>query len=119
MHKPRRRTIVAQLAAAFAVAGIASIHAPPAVRAHGKSETHIVRITKFVFAPNRLEVHPGDVIRWVNGDIVPHTATALDGSWDTGEIEPGGSGEITVSDKMSAAYFCRFHPMMKASLRIV
>ena len=119
MKKMRRRTLVAQLAAASAAAGTVPALIPRPARADGKPKTHTVRIARFVFAPKRLDVRPGDTIRWVNSDIVPHTATALDGTWDTGEIKRGGSGEITVTAKTSSAYFCRFHPMMKAFLRVV
>lgn len=49
---------------------------------------------------------------------MPHTATAVDESWDTGKIKPGQSGEIKVTADTHSAYFCRYHPMMKVKLRI-
>ena len=112
----QRRTFVANLAAAIAAASVLPFTS--AVRAHGKPKTHIVHITNFVFAPNTLKVHAGDTLRWINDDIVPHTATAADKSWATGELKPRQSGEIKVTADMHTAYFCRFHPTMKAKLRI-
>jgi plastocyanin len=34
-------------------------------------------------------VAPGTTVRWVNGDTIPHTVTADDGSFDSGVLEPG------------------------------
>ena len=81
--------------------------------------THQVDITGFEFAPSILKVKPGDTITWTNRDIAPHTATALDGSWDTGRLNRGQSATITVTSGFSSAYLCTFHPMMKASLEII
>lgn len=113
----QRRTFVAQLAVAFAAAGTVPFMASRSA-AQGTPKTHTVRIARFVFAPRRLNVSAGDTIRWINRDIVPHTATADDESWDTGEMKPGQTGEIRVRADMTLTYFCRFHPAMKASLRI-
>ena len=109
----QRRTFLRTIAAA----GAAAI-ATPAARAAGKPTTHTIVIADFVFTPETLTVRPGDRIRWINRDIVPHTATALDESWDTGEIGAGKSTEFTVTAGMMETYFCRFHASMKASLAL-
>ena len=83
------------------------------------SRTHIVEIRDFVFAPDRIEVRPGDRITWINRDIAPHTATADDGSWDSGELRRDEEWQTTVDVGMKADYYCRFHPMMKARLEIL
>ncbi len=80
---------------------------------------HRVAIRGFRFDPELIEVKPGDVIIWTNYDIAPHTATAHDNSWDTGLIATGISEKISVSKKFAPDYFCRFHPMMQAKLKIV
>jgi len=82
------------------------------------SVTHTVVIGNSVFAPDVLKVRPGDRIKWTNRDIVPHTATATDESWDTGEIAAGESAEVAVTAGFGVAYFCRFHPMMKGLLQV-
>lgn len=102
----------------IAAAGAAAI-ATPAARAARTPVTHTVTIGNFVFAPDTLEVRPGDRIRWINRDIVPHTATATGESWDTGEIAAGESAEVAVTVGFGAAYFCQFHPMMKGRLLIL
>ncbi len=82
------------------------------------AETHNVEITAFTFKPEKLTVNPGDTIVWTNRDIVPHTATANDGGWDTGEILQNQSKSITLDKKYDLSYFCRFHPAMKALLTL-
>ena len=114
-----RRTFVANLAVALAAASVLPLASAGRVRAHGNPKTHIVHITGFAFAPDTLKVHAGDTLRWINDDIVPHTATAADESWDTGELKPGQTGDIKVTADMHSTYFCRFHPRMKAGLRVV
>ncbi len=107
-----RRHFLASAAATAAGAGsIASSGA-------GASQQHEIEIVRFRFKPDTLVVRSGDTVTWINRDIVPHTATALDESWDTGEIAPGKEGSVVVTADFSTEYFCRFHPSMKAVLQI-
>ncbi len=103
------------LASAAATAAGAGSIASSGARA---SQQHVIEISRFRFKPSPLAVQPGDTVTWINRDIVPHTATAIDESWDSGEIAPGGEASIAVTAGTSADYFCRFHPSMKAALRI-
>lgn len=79
---------------------------------------HDVRIKAFKFAPDRLDVSVGDIIRWTNEDLAPHTATADDFGWDTHEIVNGANAEVLVTEEMEATYFCAHHPHMKGTLVI-
>lgn len=101
-----------------AVAASAAAALPSTVRAAQETRDHIIEIRKFKFVPDSLVVRTGDTITWVNHDIVPHTATAKDKSWDTGTIKKGERGTIDVGDGFSESYFCRFHPNMKAAFKI-
>jgi plastocyanin len=78
----------------------------------------VIEIRGFRFAPETVRLRPGDTVVWVNRDLVPHTATAADRSWDSGLIKPGGRWTMTVTFRTGLAYFCRYHPSMKAGLRI-
>lgn len=78
-----------------------------------------VTIEHFAFTPANAAVAVGDTIVFVNKDIVPHTATATDNSWTTGEITHGASARVTLPQKAAADFFCEFHPMMKGYLTIV
>jgi len=81
--------------------------------------SHTVEIKDFVFSSVSVAVKPGDTITWTNLDIVPHTATALNKSWDSGTLKLGESFTLTITEDMQLDYFCIFHPMMKASLKLV
>ena len=106
-----RRAVVAGLAS---LAGGALVPAT-ALRA---AAVHDVAIRNFTFEPPVLSVRHGDSIRFTNLDLAPHTATADDGSWDTGTLEKGQSATLTVSADWSLYYFCAFHPAMTARLII-
>ncbi len=81
---------------------------------------HVVTIRAFRFDPEVLEIRPGDTVTWTNGDLVPHTATAADGNWDTGRIDRGASVSLVFPQIVTASdYFCRFHPAMKARISAV
>lgn len=102
------RLVVAALAAA------ATFH--PGLEAAAGGQRVVVEIRGFAYIPSALAVTPGDVVVWRNMDIVPHTATARDGSWESGLIAAGREGEIRVTEGMIGAYYCRFHPSMNATL---
>jgi len=80
---------------------------------------HQIVITSFEFEPILLKIRAGDRITWLNKDIVPHTATASDDSWDTGIIETNQSKSVTFSKSSTSSYFCFYHPTMKAKLNII
>lgn len=113
--KMQRREVVGWAVAACAAAVI-PFAIPVFAQTMPVPTTHIVEIQNFVFSPETLSVKAGDRITWVNKDIVPHTATAADKSWDTGNLKPKDSGSITVTKDMTLDYFCRFHPSMKGAL---
>lgn len=68
------------------------------------------------FQPAELTVHPGETVEFKNEDIVAHTVTADDGSFDSGLIQPGSSWKMTVQKAGTLAYHCTPHPNMKAML---
>ena len=84
----------------------------------GEPRIHILEITNLQFIPAEITVDVGDTIKWKNNDIIPHTATADDKSWDSMLIEPGKEWELIVEGNTFTSYFCVYHPGMKASIRI-
>lgn len=78
----------------------------------------IVEIHKFKFVPGTLVVRAGDIVVWRNKDIVPHTVTSKDASWDSGTIEAGREWEAVITRSMTLGYFCEFHPSMVAGLAV-
>lgn len=81
-----------------------------------RTRSHRVVIEEMQFAPARLTVAPGDTVSWINRDVVPHTATAADRSWDSGTLEQGDRWSLVVEDGGSIDYTCLFHPTMSGRL---
>ncbi len=70
------------------------------------------------YVPPSANVKPNSKITFKNTDSVVHTATANDGSFNTGNIPPGSSKTITVKGQGTIPYHCTIHPWMKAKLTI-
>lgn len=113
MQKINRRTVLTGSVVACAAAGFSPVSAT--TRAPNK---HTVIIKKFKFTPDRITVRIGDTIEWINQDIVPHTATADAGDWDTEKLKKGESNSLEVTTNMTSSYFCVFHPKMKGAIII-
>ena len=75
-----------------------------------------VEIKNFAFGPKTLTVKKGTTIVWTNQDSVGHTATADDGSFDTGLLAKGKSGSVTFDQAGTYTYHCTPHPYMKATI---
>jgi plastocyanin len=88
------------------------------VAAQESGELHEIEIKNFRFKPAKLEVRPGDRIRWTNRDGAPHNATALDQTWKTRDLSPDQSAEVTMSAGSGGDYFCSIHPSMRAVVTI-
>jgi plastocyanin len=71
------------------------------------------------FAPSALRARIGDTIVWTNQGASPHTATATDHSFDSGQLAPGASFAFRPRTLGTFAYVCVVHPWMKASIQIV
>lgn len=109
-----RRRFGQSLGVFFAVS-LSSVRAS----AHDAAHVHEVGIRKFKFLPDVLEIQEGDKVQWTNEDAAPHTATAHEGDWDTGEIKKGQSGEILFDRPGEYPYLCAFHKHMKGRIIVV
>ena len=76
------------------------------------ARTHVVTIADMQFTPATLDVVHGDTVVWINKDIVPHTATAASGKFDSGRIEAQGSWRYLVRASGRFSYACSYHPTM-------
>lgn len=83
--------------------------------APAQAEVITITIDKLVFQLAEVKAKVGDTIVWDNKDVMAHTATAFDKSWDV-TIAPGKSGQLTLTRAGSVDYFCRFHPNMKGRI---
>jgi plastocyanin len=78
-----------------------------------------VEIVEFTYQPDPVVVQVDGKVIWQNQDTAPHTATADDGSFDTGTIEKGKLGSATFKEAGTFAYFCEIHPTMKGTVEVV
>jgi plastocyanin len=75
-----------------------------------------VGIAGFSFSPKSVTINVGDTVTWDNSDAQHHTATADDGSFDTGPISSGTPKSVKFSTAGTFAYHCSIHPTMTATL---
>jgi LPXTG-motif cell wall-anchored protein len=75
-----------------------------------------VTIADFNFSPATITINEGDTVTWNNNGPTPHSATANDGSFDTGILKKGASGSHTFSQAGSFSYYCKPHPFMKGTV---
>ena len=78
----------------------------------------VVEARGFGFVPARVTVAPGDTIVFVNRDALPHTATATDSTWDSGELASGASWSLVAGDAGTTGYICAYHPSMRGSIDV-
>ncbi len=93
-----------------------SAPAPVVVRA--ASSSGAVTIKDYSFNPKSLTVHVGDTVVWTNQGPSGHSATAYDGSFDTGVLNKGSSGSFKFDKAGTFRYHCTPHPFMKASITV-
>lgn len=78
-----------------------------------------VDISNFAYDPDPVRVEAGGKVIWLNEDSVAHTATADDGSFDTGEIEEGKLKSETFKQPGIYTYHCEIHPQMHGTIEVV
>ncbi|MBI2012195.1 cupredoxin family copper-binding protein [Candidatus Daviesbacteria bacterium] len=76
----------------------------------------MVEISNFTFVPKTITVKVGTTVTFTNKDSVGHSATADDGSFDTGVLSQNESGSVTFSKAGTFAYHCTPHPNMQATV---
>lgn len=75
-----------------------------------------VRMAGSRFEPATLTFALGSTVRWFNDDALPHTVIAAEGSWDSGNLGPGGRFERRFDSAGTYAYLCRHHHGMTGSI---
>ena len=75
-----------------------------------------VDIDDHAFDPAQRNIAPGTRVMFINNDTEPHTATADNGLFDTGELEPGDSSWVSFEGAGTVTYHCDLHPDMKGSI---
>lgn len=101
---------------------VAALLLPPLVPLPAGSEgdgaqprTHVIVMANMRFGPVPAGIKAGDVILWVNRDMVPHTATSREGGFDV-DLPPRQSRRMRVARAGTFAFLCRYHPGMRGTL---
>jgi plastocyanin len=81
-----------------------------------RPKVRTVVIESMQFSPQQVEVKLGETVVWTNKDFFPHTATAEDHSFDSGEIATNRSWRFKPRKKGVFPYVCTLHPTMKGRL---
>ena len=71
-----------------------------------------VDVRDFDFAPERVSMAAGTLIRFTNRGQAPHTVTADDASFDSGLLGAGSTFEWSFRDPGTFRFLCAFHPEM-------
>lgn len=77
-----------------------------------------VKITDLAYAPAEITIRTGDTVEWTNEDFIDHTATATDNAYDV-FIGAGQSARVTFNRAGTSTYYCRVHPDMTGTVRVV
>ena len=88
----------------------------PTLASAGGHADHVVEIKGHKFTPNSLTIKAGETVEFINRDGAPHTATADDGSFDTGRLSRDEHGEHKFETAGTFTYFCAVHPSMKGEI---
>ena len=71
------------------------------------------------FSPGELTINVGDTVTWTNDDDSPHTVTAEDGQFDSGNMGEGATWSYTFTEVGTYDYRCDYHSSMTATITVV
>jgi plastocyanin len=121
--RPRAGAVCLLLAVfAIAIAGCGSsggtgASSSPSSTAAGGASPQAVTIKDYTFKPAKITVPVGTTVDFSNDDSTAHTATSTEsGVFESGAIQPGKSGTITLKKAGTFTYYCAFHPFMKGTI---
>jgi plastocyanin len=105
--------LVAAAVLTFAVVPGASASTPDATAAR-----KTVIIKGFKFSPSKFTVKAGTTLVVKNKDGATHNLAALNGAFDTGDIEGGSTGKVTVEKPGTYRFDCTIHPYMTGTIKV-
>ncbi|HAU66315.1 TPA: hypothetical protein DCW61_03140 [Candidatus Uhrbacteria bacterium] len=70
------------------------------------------------YSPSTLNVEKGRAVRFVNNGESKHTASADDGSWGTGTLNPGENFTRYFNSPGDYAFHCAYHSSMSGELNV-
>jgi plastocyanin len=70
------------------------------------------------FDPKSINIETGTTVTWRNTGAMTHTATAKDGTFDSGDIGPGKTYSYTFKKAGTYEYNCSPHPWMTGTIKV-
>ena len=77
-----------------------------------------IRIVDFNFEPTSITIAQGGSVTFVNAGVARHTATADDGSFDSGLMARGGVFRKEFAKAGTFTFYCQLHPQMKGTVLV-
>jgi plastocyanin len=105
--------------APHAGAGAASAAGSTAIAGATPGDSATVTVSQMRFGPGRVVVKKGATVTWSFEDGMPHTVTAVDGSFDSGRLAGGGRFSHTFDQPGTFVYYCTLHPSMRGEVVVV
>jgi plastocyanin len=96
---------------------LAAPFAALALAAPAAAADHVIVLANMRFGALPANLKVGDTITWENRDMVAHTASARDRSFDV-TLQPHQAKRITLRRAGPVAFSCRYHPAMQGELRV-
>ena len=96
---------------------IACVSAISAMAVPAHAATITITMENLVISPAEVSAKVGDTLELVNKDVFAHTATAGNGDFDV-TMPPKKTVTYVIKKAGTVDYYCRFHPNMKATLKI-
>ena len=78
--------------------------------------TNTITISNMSFSPSSLKVKAGTTVTWVNEETMSHTATANDGSFNSGTLRQNNTFKHTFSSAGTFPYHCALHSGMNGTV---
>ena len=100
-------------------ADAAAADTPAAMASAMPGDSAAVTVGQMRFGPGRVVVKKGATVTWSFEDGMPHTVTAVDGSFDSGRLAGGGRFSHTFDQVGTFAYYCALHPSMRGEVAVV
>ena len=102
--------------AAVLVAGALMMSTVSVMSRAAPAPSAAVSIDNFTFKAPVVTVKPGTTVTWTNGDDIPHTVVAKDGSFKSKVLDSGDRFSFTFAKAGQFGYFCSLHPHMTGTI---
>jgi plastocyanin len=87
-------------------------------QALSQTQTTQVRITDTGFQPASIAINPGDSVHWTSEATGPHTVTATNGAFDSGQLPPGAGFSVMLATPGTYTYRSAANAAFTGTVRV-